>query len=290
MSSRRTAVLPKALVLAVATAAVSAAVVTPAASAATATSATAVSTGQKLYYTAAAGQTNHLKISWRFGATDPGSQLTDWIYTFDDTVNISLGAGCVRPASGDTTRAECTVTEPNTGASDLTSVIVNLGDRDDTATGPADDILYARIYGGTGNDTLTSGGRDVLYGQDGNDHLSGGGGAYNEGANGGAGNDTLTDCGFTCHGDAGNDVLYGGSQSEGIYTDYDNSLYGDDGNDTIHGNAGDDLIQGGRGNDRLYGDSGKDKIYGNSGNDLIHGGAGTDTLSGGPGTDRVYQY
>lgn len=88
MFSRRNSVLPKLLVLAAATAAVSAAVVAPA-SAATTTSATAASTGQKLFYTAAAGQTNHLKISWALGATDPDSQLADFIYTFDDSVKIS---------------------------------------------------------------------------------------------------------------------------------------------------------------------------------------------------------
>ncbi|MET7981361.1 calcium-binding protein [Streptomyces sp. NPDC005281] len=290
MFNRRTAVLPNVLALVAATAAVSAAVVAPTASAATAASATAVSTGQKLYYTAAAGQTNHLKISWALGATDPDSQLADYIYTFDDTVRISLGAGCVRPSSGDTTQAVCTVTEPNTSASDLDTLIVSLGDGNDSATVDPGNVGYSRIYGGTGNDTLTGHGRDVLYGQDGKDHLSGGG-VYGEGAFGGAGDDTLTSCGYTCHGGAGNDVLSGDvSEADGSYVDYDNSLYGDDGNDTIYGNAGADLIQGGRGNDRLYGGSGNDKIYGNSGNDLLHGGPGTDTLSGGPGTDHVYQY
>ncbi|MER5395617.1 calcium-binding protein [Streptomyces sp. NPDC002599] len=290
MFNRRATVLPKALALAAVTVAVSAAVAVPTATAADTTTATAVSTGQKLYYTAAVGQTNHLKISWALGATDPDSQLVDFIYTFDDTVKISLGAGCVRPASGDTTQAVCTVTEPNTSASDLDTLIVSLGDKNDTATVDPDNNGYSRVYGGTGNDTLTGHGRDVLYGQDGNDRLSGGGGVYSEGAFGGAGNDTLTSCGYTCHGGTGNDVLSGGvSEADGSYVDYDNSLFGDDGNDTIHGNAGADLIQGGRGNDRLYGDSGKDKIYGNSGNDLLHGGSGTDTLSGGPGTDRVFQ-
>ncbi|MFE2534632.1 calcium-binding protein [Streptomyces sp. NPDC059371] len=290
MFSRRTAVLPKMLALAAATAAVSAAALAPTASAATTTSATAASTGQKLYYTAAAGQTNHLKISWALGATDPDSQLVDFIYTFDDTVKISLGAGCVRPASGDTTQAVCTVTEPNTSASDLDTLIVKLGDGNDTATVDPDNRGYSRIYGGTGNDSLTGHGRDVLYGQDGNDHLYGGGGVYGEGAFGGAGNDVLDSCGYTCHGGTGNDVLSGGvSEADGSYRDYDNSLFGDDGNDVVHGNAGADHIEGGRGNDSLYGGSGRDKIYGNSGNDLIHGGSGTDTLSGGPGTDRVFQ-
>jgi Ca2+-binding RTX toxin-like protein len=291
MFTRRTVTLPKALALAAVTVAVSATVAVPtAAGAATSGSATAVSTGQKLYYTAAAGQTNHLKITWALGATDPDSQLADYIYTFDDTVKISLGAGCVRPPSGDSTIAVCTVTEPDTSASDLETLIVSLGDGNDTATVDPDNNGYSSIYGGTGNDTLVGYGRDVLYGQDGNDHLSGGGGVYGQGAFGGAGNDTLTSCGYTCHGGAGNDVLRGGdAEYDPQNADYDNSLYGDDGNDTIYGNAGADLIQGGRGNDSLHGGTGADKIYGNSGNDLLHGDAGADVLSGGPGNDRVYQ-
>ncbi|MFF3406458.1 calcium-binding protein [Streptomyces sp. NPDC002742] len=291
MFTRHTVTLPKALALAAVTVVVSATVAVPtAAGAATSRSATAVSTGQKLYYTAAAGQTNHLKITWALGATDPDSQLADYIYTFDDTVKISLGAGCVRPPSGDSTIAVCTVTEPDTSASDLETLIVSLGDGNDTATVDPDNNGYSSIYGGTGNDTLVGYGRDVLYGQDGNDHLSGGGGVYGEGAFGGAGNDTLTSCGYTCHGGAGNDVLRGGdAEYDPQNADYDNSLYGDDGNDTIYGNAGADLIQGGRGNDSLHGGTGADKIYGNSGNDLLHGDAGADVLSGGPGNDRVYQ-
>ncbi|MFD6491858.1 hypothetical protein [Streptomyces sp. NPDC060188] len=73
MFSRPTAALPKVFALAVATVAVSAAVAVPTAGAATAQGATAVSTGQKLFYTAAAGQTNHLTIDWALGPTDPDS-------------------------------------------------------------------------------------------------------------------------------------------------------------------------------------------------------------------------
>ncbi|MET7385386.1 calcium-binding protein [Streptomyces sp. NPDC005529] len=290
MFSRPTAALPKALALAVATVAVSAAVAVPTAGAATAQGATAVSTGQKLFYTAAAGQTNHLTIDWALGPTDPDSQLADYIYTFDDTVTITPGAGCVRPDARDTTKAVCTVTEPNTSASDLDTLIVDLGDGDDTARVDPGNSGYSRIHGGPGDDTLTGHGSDVLYGDDGDDHLSGGGGVYSEGAFGGAGNDTLSACGHTCHGGAGDDLLIGGvSESDEEYTDYANALYGDDGNDIVYGNEGDDTIEGGRGNDRLYGGPGADTIHGNTGDDLLHGGPGQDSLSGGAGVNQVYQ-
>ncbi|MFF0139113.1 calcium-binding protein [Streptomyces sp. NPDC005227] len=290
MFSRPTAALPRALALAAATVAVSAAVAVPPAGAATAQGATAVSTGQKLFYTAAAGQTNHLTIDWALGPTDPDSQLADYIYTFDDTVAIAPGAGCVRPDARDTTKVVCTVTEPNTSASDLDTLIVDLGDGDDTARVDPDNSGYSRVHGGPGDDTLTGHGSDVLYGDDGDDHLSGGGGVYSDGALGGAGDDTLTACGYTCHGGPGDDLLTGGlSASDEEYPDYGNALYGDDGNDIVYGNEGDDTIEGGRGNDRLYGGPGADTIHGNTGDDLLHGGPGADRLSGGAGVNRVYQ-
>ncbi|MGW6489209.1 calcium-binding protein [Streptomyces sp. NPDC055056] len=291
---RPTAALPRALALAAATVAVSvsvsAVVAVPTAGAATAQGATAVSTGQKLFYTAAAGQTNHLKIDWALGPTDSDSQLADYIYTFDDTVTITPGVGCVRPDARDTTKVVCTVTEPNTSASDLDTLIVDLGDGDDTANVAPDNSGYSRIHGGPGDDTLTGHGSDVLYGDDGDDHLSGGGGVYGDGALGGAGNDTLSACGYTCRGGSGDDLLIGGvSESNDEYTDYGNALYGDDGDDIVYGNEGDDTIEGGRGDDRLFGGPGADTIHGNTGNDLLHGGPAKDKLSGGAGVNRVYQ-
>ncbi|MFD9397222.1 calcium-binding protein [Streptomyces sp. NPDC060011] len=226
---RPSAALPRALALAAATVAVSAVVAVPTAGATTAQGATAVSTGQKLFYTAAAGQTNHLKIDWALGPTDPDSQLADYIYTFDDTVTITPGAGCVRPDVRDTTKAVCTVTEPNTSASDLDTLIVDLGDGDDTANVAPDNSGYSRIHGGPGDDTLTGHGSDVLYGDDGDDHLSGGGGVY--------GDDTI-------EGGRGNDRLFGGP-----------------GADTIHGNTGNDLLHGGPATDKLSGGAGVNRVY-----------------------------
>jgi uncharacterized repeat protein (TIGR02059 family) len=74
-----------------------------------------------------------------------------------------------------------------------------------------------RIYGSTGNDTLTGGsGHDLLRGGDGTDTL-----------NGGAGNDTL-------FGGAGDDELIGGT-----------------GKDLLIGGAGNDLLSGGAGSDTV---------------------------------------
>lgn len=252
----------------------------PAAHAATPPPARAAVKNNKLYYTASKGQTNQLAVSWKLGEQDPDSTLYYYLFTLDDVVPVTPGAGCVRPSASDTTKVVCTLLEPSYEASDLDSLVVDLGDRDDTATVSEDSGAYTRVYGGTGDDTLTGHGRDVLYGQAGDDTLHGGGGAYSEGSYGGAGNDRLTDCSDECHGGTGDDTLYGSGQG--------NVLHGDEGDDTVHGGGGADLILGGPGNDTLYGDKGNDRIYGNSGNDTLHGGPGTDTLSGGPGKDRVY--
>ena len=73
------------------------------------------------------------------------------------------------------------------------------------------------------------------------------------------------------------------------------TLIGDDGNDTIngysdrnniiYGNGGDDKLIGSSGNDTLYGNEGNDKLYGNEGNDTLNGGSGDDILEGGNGDD-----
>lgn len=92
------------------------------------------------------------------------------------------------------------------------------------------------------------------------------------------------------YGGPGNDVLNGGSGSDG--------LFGADGNDTINGNAGsdnlsgglgDDVISGGDGNDNIDDDDGKDVLSGGAGNDRIvdYGGAG-DVINADGGDDTVF--
>ena len=104
---------------------------------------------------------------------------------------------------------------------------------DDTITVLGD--LDAKIYGGTGNDTLAGGsGNDTLTGGVGDDTL-----------NGSSGNDFLT-------GGNGNDTLAGGSGND--------TLTGGDGDDTLNGSSGNDFLTGGDGNDTLAGGSGYDTL------------------------------
>lgn len=102
---------------------------------------------------------------------------------------------------------------------------------------------------------------------------------------GGAGNDSLTSIGpvngklVRLFGGQGNDTLTGGNGRE--------KFEGGKGNDTIRGGGNNDVINGGEGNDTLYGDGGNDTINGGNGNDWINGGEGNDILIGGNGDDTL---
>jgi Ca2+-binding RTX toxin-like protein len=59
-------------------------------------------------------------------------------------------------------------------------------------------------------------------------------------------------------------------------------------NDTIYGNAGDDTVMSGVGNDYVEGDDGNDALYGGLGLDTLLGGAGNDTLWGDGGWNESF--
>ncbi|MCF3121148.1 calcium-binding protein [Streptomyces arenae] len=264
------------------TAAVTGLTGTPAVAAAPTATVDAVS-GSRLSYEAAPGQVNDVTVTTRYRQVDEWEGVYD--VTIDDRVAITAqqGSGCTHPDSADRTRVTCTIAAPGDRASDLITLGLHLGDKNDKATIAPGNHAYLQIHGGAGNDTLKGDGSTAQYGEDGDDRLDNGGGVYGEGSFGGAGDDTLTHCVHDCDGGAGNDTLYGDAGGDG------HTLTGGDGDDTVHGSADGEKILGGRGNDKLYGGAGDDTIYGNSGDDLLHGGAGQDFLSGGPGTNRVYQ-
>ncbi len=87
-------------------------------------------------------------------------------------------------------------------------------------------------------------------------------------------------------GTAGNDNLFGTSQSDAFFGGLgDDNLYGNGGDDLFFGGAGNDNLYGGSGNDELDGGEGSDRLYGNGGNDQFFAGAGDDQLYGGSGQD-----
>jgi hypothetical protein len=140
--------------------------------------------------------------------------------------------------------------------------------------------LDFEVYGGTGNDRIsTDAGDDTLSGGAGNDMANGGAG--NDMLNGDLGNDRL-------NGQDGDDRVTGGSGNDRCNGDAGaDVLSGDAGNDNLDGGDGDDDMFGGSGSDDLTGDAGNDDLYGNASDDDLDGGAGDDALVGGGGRDAV---
>jgi Ca2+-binding RTX toxin-like protein len=93
---------------------------------------------------------------------------------------------------------------------------------------------------------------------------------------------------ITIHGEAGNDVLTGGSGNDTISGETgSDTLKGAKGFDTLDGGAGDDVVSGGDGDDTVDGGPGKDGLKGGDNGDTVDGGGGNDALTGGEGDDVV---
>ncbi|WP_457645697.1 Hint domain-containing protein, partial [Profundibacter sp.] len=187
-------------------------------------------------------------------------------------------------------------TDPN----DDKDVVYGGAGNDTITTGDDADI----IFGGTGDDTIDGGiDADTIDGGDGDDVIIGGEGS--DIIDGGAGDDTIyggldpsfpdainiPDDGSGPYGpdlvpNNGMDVIHGGEGNDTIYgADDDDTLFGDAGDDYIDGGIDDDTISGGSGDDTLIGGQGDDVISGGTGNDSISGGSGVDTMSGGDDRD-----
>jgi Ca2+-binding RTX toxin-like protein len=152
--------------------------------------------------------------------------------------------------------------------------------------GPGNDIVMASeggaytdmiewpedsIWGGTGNDVLSSGdGKDEVHGGDGDDEINCG------------------DDDDTAFGERGLDVIMGGGGMDELHGGDDaDELYGETGNDTLKGGQGNDILDGGTQSDTLEGFQGDDLLFGRSGNDVLLGGEGEDVLRGHNGDDRL---
>lgn len=149
---------------------------------------------------------------------------------------------------------------------------VRTGDGNDVIEAAANVKVNMDVYGGAGNDTITTGkGNDRIDGGLGNDTIKSGAGRDDVFGNGG---DDVIDAG------SGHDVVYGG--------DGNDTLRGGKGRDTLEGGAGNDVLEGGSGNDVLSGGLGDDTIRGDAGNDVVYTGAGKDTVDNKAGKDVVY--
>jgi len=86
----------------------------------------------------------------------------------------------------------------------------------------------------------------------------------------------------TASGRQGDDILQGSNSTS---SRYEETLYGNLGDDFIYGNDGADRLEGGNGNDTMLGGKGADVLLGQNGNDEMDGGPGADQLHGGDGDD-----
>jgi len=145
------------------------------------------------------------------------------------------------------------------------------------------------LYGGNGNDTITAaGGSDYIEGGADNDSIDAG--AQKDTVYGGTGVDTIFGGGDDdlLYGEDGNDIISGDDGLDTLFGGLgDDSLSGGNSNDVLHGGDGNDTLNGGNLNDTLFGDDGNDILFGEAGMDTLSGGAGDDTLNGGLGTDSL---
>jgi len=152
-------------------------------------------------------------------------------------------------------------------AENIQHIRINAGEGDDTITIDLPQSLEgirSRVFGGEGNDQITTGGgRDAIFGGAGDDQINAGGG--NDFVRGGDGNDQID-------GGDGNDRLMGGNG--------DDVINGSDGDDRLSGGDGDDIIDGGVGADRIRDSRGDNTIAENDGDDTIIDGDGDNNLRG----------
>ena len=165
------------------------------------------------------------------------------------------------------------------------------------------------VYGGAGNDTITTGDdADTISGGGGMDSIDGGldddeieAEAGDDFVIGGHGSDLI-------YGGDGNDEIWGGMgagtdpyslpddidpvPTNGMDTVYggagDDTIYGQDDNDLLYGEEGDDVIDGGIDDDWIDGGDDDDRLSGGEGDDTILGGAGSDRITTGEGADEVW--
>ena len=141
---------------------------------------------------------------------------------------------------------------------DNTDFIIAGTNGDDVITGTED---ADRIFAAGGNDTVSAlGGDDEVHGGTGDDFLDGGPGGFDN-LFGDEGNDELTlatsDGGGVASGGDGNDLLFGSDTS---FSNFDNSLQGDAGNDELHAGAVGSSLNGGGGSDRLISGAADDQL------------------------------
>lgn len=215
--------------------------------------------------------------------------FADNVFTVTDTTSaVDAGAYC---AQVDEHTVTCVRDAGSPTSTPIWQLSVDLGDGNDSVWtdvpfetqligGVGDDSMTylgnvsGGLFGGDGNDTLTTGvGEDGLLGGPGDDQLTDGAGPLGR-LHGGDGDDTLRgggggDC---LWGEGGQDVLLAGARRD--------ALSGGPGSDILRGGDGNDFLKGGTGLDSMYGSTGKDAFWARD----LH----RDRLSGGAGLDSAF--
>ena len=239
---------------------------------AVASAGTVAVSGGVLTYTANAGGQNALAIS--FDAANNEYRVTD----------APSGApviGCNAPRGGDPTNTR------RCPAAGVTSIRIDVRDRDDTATQSANTVTVAE--GGDGDDVLTvSGtGADTARGGTGNDTFAGGGG--NDTYEGGPDDDAFAS-------DAGADSYAGGTGNDGIsYRSHSTAVSvslndsPDDGamgeGDNVRADVED--VEASELGDTVSGSPATNVLLGRDGNDRLDPLGGTDFVSAGGADDTI---
>ncbi len=193
-------------------------------------------------------------------------------YGLQDTIDGGTGNDTIEIFQIDMTQAEADVYSGST---------LYGGDGDDTITSRGTGMQYvmgATIYGGAGDDMIsTNNAADVVFGGGGADtidlNLAPLQGIVLQKETARVGD------GPAASGGGGNDNISG--------TRLNDNLKGGSGEDVIRGGIGADLIKGGSGADQLHGQRGDDNIKGGGGADVINGNKGSDRLAGGRGDDKL---
>jgi Ca2+-binding RTX toxin-like protein len=264
----------------------------------------AVGGGRTIVFTAAAGESNSVRVD-----RDPG--FTGDLYQLEDQDNaLTAGPGCANKPRTPFSGTEERIVQCETAG--VTAIRVELGDGvDSTRFGDLSGaIVTDTIAGGDGIDRIdASAGPSVITGGAGDDLIDGRGGDDQIG--GGDGDDEITTGvgSDVANGDAGKDIVRGytfpATAEIGIVTKFrageTNRLSGGPGADRLEGDNGPDQLSGGPGNDRLNGGGDADVMAGDAGNDTIDEGdtAGDpngedvgppiagDTVHGGAGKDTA---
>lgn len=249
-------------------------------------------TGETLNITAKSGQVDRVKLEGSFGEIRLGDM--------NDQIISNITRGKVYTESGDDTLTITSGTNSSDGR-DKNFLIYETGTENDTINvnngvkgvkvyaGSGDDVLkhldasnYANyLYGGDGNDTMTSTTiYGYLYGEGGNDTITSSG--TNAMLYGGAGNDTISSSGSSSK-------IYGGAGTDTISSSGTKSyLFGEEDSDTLYTNSTYNYLYGGAGNDNLTIDS----INGNASVETYsqaEGEKGNDTITiNGKSTNQIH--